>query len=213
VSAERAAVPITGAAAGPRAWPPMQQPLPPACISMRRPCSATCRCGSCISIRGPPAIGWCNAVAADHARLRRLALGHDRPGGGCGRRRGGADRPGTPHPVDIRDKTLPQELGRDRRAISFTKGCYLGQETVARLDALGHVNRRLAVVVIAGPVAPDADVLCGSEAWGRVTSAAIAPHLGGTVALGLLAARAAPGRSPSQAIRPADSRRRHEPTA
>ena len=38
---------------------------------------------------------------------------------------------------------LPQEVGRDARAINFVKGCYLGQETVARLDALGHVNRIL----------------------------------------------------------------------
>ncbi len=42
---------------------------------------------------------------------------------------------------DINDKNLPQELGRDDRAISFVKGCYLGQETVARIDALGHVNQ------------------------------------------------------------------------
>ena len=44
---------------------------------------------------------------------------------------------------DISDKNLPQEVARDDRAISFTKGCYLGQETVARIDALGHVNRTL----------------------------------------------------------------------
>ncbi|HEY6564507.1 MAG TPA: hypothetical protein VIY86_08435, partial [Pirellulaceae bacterium] len=43
--------------------------------------------------------------------------------------------------VDFTDQNLPQELARDGQAISFTKGCYLGQETVARLDALGHVNR------------------------------------------------------------------------
>lgn len=41
---------------------------------------------------------------------------------------------------DISDQNLPQEVHRDARAISFTKGCYLGQETVARIDALGHVN-------------------------------------------------------------------------
>lgn len=50
---------------------------------------------------------------------------------------------GYPLPHDIPERALPQELGRDREAISFTKGCYLGQETVARIDALGHVNRRL----------------------------------------------------------------------
>lgn len=44
---------------------------------------------------------------------------------------------------DIRPDNLPQEIDRDKTAISFTKGCYLGQETVARLDALGHVNRML----------------------------------------------------------------------
>jgi folate-binding Fe-S cluster repair protein YgfZ len=38
---------------------------------------------------------------------------------------------------------LPQEIDRDKTAIHFNKGCYLGQETVARLDALGHVNRIL----------------------------------------------------------------------
>ena len=47
---------------------------------------------------------------------------------------------------DITDENLPQEIDRDRLAISFTKGCYLGQETVARIDALGHVNRLLRAV-------------------------------------------------------------------
>ena len=44
---------------------------------------------------------------------------------------------------EITEQCLPQELRRDSKAISFTKGCYLGQETVARLDAMGHVNRYL----------------------------------------------------------------------
>ncbi len=42
---------------------------------------------------------------------------------------------------DITDENLPQELARDKLAISFTKGCYLGQETIARLDALGQVTK------------------------------------------------------------------------
>lgn len=45
--------------------------------------------------------------------------------------------------TDITSDNLPQEVGRDEAAISFTKGCYLGQETVARIDALGHVNKYL----------------------------------------------------------------------
>ncbi len=43
--------------------------------------------------------------------------------------------------ADITTDHLPQEMCRDKQAISFTKGCYLGQETVARIDALGHVNQ------------------------------------------------------------------------
>jgi tRNA-modifying protein YgfZ len=48
---------------------------------------------------------------------------------------------GWPHyGADVSDQNLPQELDRNSQAISLTKGCYLGQETVARIDALGHVN-------------------------------------------------------------------------
>lgn len=56
--------------------------------------------------------------------------------------------------IDSSDETLPQELQRDEKAISFDKGCYLGQETVARIDSLGHVNRLLVKVSLsAAPVA------------------------------------------------------------
>lgn len=50
-------------------------------------------------------------------------------------------------PVEIHADNLPQEIDRDATAINFRKGCYLGQETVARLDALGHVNRILRCFV------------------------------------------------------------------
>jgi folate-binding protein YgfZ len=90
---------------------------------------------------------------------------------------------GRPAPADIVEKTLPQELGRDARAISFTKGCYLGQETVARIDALGHVNRRLVAVATAGPVERGAAVTCGGETIGTVTSACVSPRTGGGLGL------------------------------
>ncbi len=48
--------------------------------------------------------------------------------------------------VDLTDDHLAQEAARTERAISFKKGCYLGQEPIARIDALGHVNRELRVV-------------------------------------------------------------------
>ena len=54
---------------------------------------------------------------------------------------------GTPYyGVDLSEANLPQELRTTTGAISYTKGCYIGQETVARLDALGHVNRTLCGV-------------------------------------------------------------------
>jgi folate-binding protein YgfZ len=49
---------------------------------------------------------------------------------------------------DLDESNLPQEINRNDQAISFTKGCYLGQETVARIDALGHVNQILVGVTI-----------------------------------------------------------------
>jgi len=79
---------------------------------------------------------------------------------------------------DITAENLPQEVGRDAQAISFQKGCYLGQETVARIDALGHVNRVLRGVKFDGPaVPPPATVLlAGGKEVGRVTSAAWSPR-------------------------------------
>ena len=74
---------------------------------------------------------------------------------------------------EVTDACLPQEFRRDAKAISFTKGCYLGQETVARLDALGHVNRHLAgFEIVDGDVAVG-DVLRKNEKKvGLVTSLA-----------------------------------------
>ena len=97
-----------------------------------------------------------------------------------------------PAATDIPPKTLPQELGRDAEAISFTKGCYLGQETVARLDALGHVNRRLVLVAIDAaepPGVPVAVTRDGAEV-GLLTSACHAAAVGGPVGLGIVQVRA-----------------------
>ena len=92
--------------------------------------------------------------------------------------------------VDITEKNLPQEIGRDALAISFVKGCYLGQETVARIDALGHVNKTLVGVRFAGSdVPPPASELlaegevAGGHAAGQITSAAYSPHLAAPLAL------------------------------
>ena len=62
---------------------------------------------------------------------------------------------------DVTEKNLPQEIGRDAQAINFVKGCYLGQETVARLDALGHVNQILKGLLLA----PQASALRRAASW------------------------------------------------
>ncbi len=93
--------------------------------------------------------------------------------------------------VDLTDDNLAQEAGRTQSAISFTKGCYLGQEPIARLDAMGHVNRELRSLRIAGEAIPPrgaralADA-AASAAAGSVTSAAFSYGSGSAVALVLL---------------------------
>jgi folate-binding protein YgfZ len=71
---------------------------------------------------------------------------------------------------DLTDKTLPQEVDRNDEAISFTKGCYLGQETVARIDALGHVNKLLVRVRADQELAVGDELLVSDKATGIITS-------------------------------------------
>ncbi len=90
---------------------------------------------------------------------------------------------------DVTEKNLPQEIARDDRAISFVKGCYLGQETVARIDALGHVNQVLKGLIFeprsACPAA-GSSIDSDGKRVGVVTSAAVSPLLGCPVALALI---------------------------
>jgi folate-binding protein YgfZ len=83
-------------------------------------------------------------------------------------------------------QTMPAEVGLDERAVSFTKGCYPGQEPVARLHYRGHANRRLRGLVFAdGSAEPGAEVVAGERAVGRVTSAVRSPRHG-AIALAVL---------------------------
>lgn len=81
--------------------------------------------------------------------------------------------------VDITEDNLAQEARRTAVAISFTKGCYLGQEPIARLDALGHVNRELCVIEVQTqgtslPASLDVTDEAGTP-MGRITSTAWHP--------------------------------------
>ncbi len=87
--------------------------------------------------------------------------------------------------IDVDDSNLPQEVTRSGRAISFTKGCYLGQEPVARIDALGHVNRTLVGVKFSGDEIPSrgAELSREGKVVGQVTSACWSPRLQSPLAL------------------------------
>jgi folate-binding protein YgfZ len=90
--------------------------------------------------------------------------------------------------VDFDERNFPQEVGRDREAISYTKGCYLGQETVARIDALGHVHQRIVGVKFEGEGVPPAgtELTADGNVVGRVTSATFSPRLGAPLALAMV---------------------------
>jgi folate-binding protein YgfZ len=81
-------------------------------------------------------------------------------------------RAGTPAwGKEIDDRVLPAEAGLTERAVSFTKGCYPGQEPIARLHYRGHANRGLRVLELAELPAPEAELVYEGKKVGRVTSA------------------------------------------
>lgn len=75
--------------------------------------------------------------------------------------------------VDIWEKCIPQELDRTEQAISFTKGCYLGQETIARLDARGQIQKKLCLLKLDGPVSPADKLLRNDQEVGHITSVSV----------------------------------------
>jgi folate-binding protein YgfZ len=94
--------------------------------------------------------------------------------------------------VDFDDSNLPAEAGVVERAVSFSKGCYIGQEPVVRLAHRGHANRELRRLVLAELPALPASLLEGEREVGRVTSAAGLPE-GGAAALGYVRRAVADG--------------------
>jgi hypothetical protein len=101
--------------------------------------------------------------------------------------------------VDFDDKTYPQEARLEKTAVSFDKGCYLGQEVVCMLEMRGHVKRKLAAVVLDGSELPARGAEVKDEtgaAVGEVTSAASSPTLGKAVALVMVKrAQSEPGKT------------------
>jgi len=94
--------------------------------------------------------------------------------------------------VDLDDTVIPQEAGLNERAVSFTKGCYVGQETVARLYYKGKPNRLLRGLRTSGPASTGEELRLGERVVGRIGSTALSPGLG-PIALALVRREAAPG--------------------
>jgi folate-binding protein YgfZ len=102
--------------------------------------------------------------------------------------------------IDIDEGTIPQEAGLNERAVSFTKGCYVGQETVARLYYRGKPNRHLRGLRLSPPgeatmTVPPASgdqLRLGERVVGHLGSVVDSPRLG-TIALALVRREASPG--------------------
>ena len=81
--------------------------------------------------------------------------------------------------IDVSEENIAQEVGRTKQAISFTKGCYLGQEPISRIDALGHVNRELCGLKLSTGSAPLPGSAVksedGSKEIGSITSSVLSP--------------------------------------
>jgi folate-binding protein YgfZ len=94
--------------------------------------------------------------------------------------------------IDLDDGVIPQEAGLNERAVSFTKGCYVGQETVARLHYRGKPNRHLRGLRLSAPAATGEVLRLGDKQVGRLGSVAVSP-VHGPIGLALVRREAAPG--------------------
>jgi tRNA-modifying protein YgfZ len=94
--------------------------------------------------------------------------------------------------VDMTEDNLPGEVGVEQRAVSFTKGCYVGQEPVARMHYRGHPNRHLRGLQLSAPAKGGEPVFKEAKEIGKVTSTGLSPALG-PIALALLRREVEPG--------------------
>ena len=94
--------------------------------------------------------------------------------------------------IDIDDTTIPQEAGLNERAVSFTKGCYVGQETVARLFYRGKPNRHLRGLRLSGPAERGTELRVGEKVVGKLGTVTEADGQG-PIALAIVRREAGPG--------------------
>jgi folate-binding protein YgfZ len=113
-------------------------------------------------------------VSEEVAECRRIETGRPRLG------------------FDMGSETIPQEAGINERAVSFTKGCYVGQETVARLHYKGKPNRHLRGLRLTEPAERGAELMLGEKVVGRIGSSCVSPRFG-PIALAMVRREATPG--------------------
>src|SRR3954464_9588078 len=116
------------------------------------------------------------AVQIDEAAADVLRIEHGRPRYG----------------VDLDDSVIPQEAGLNDRAVSFTKGCYVGQETVARLHWRGKPNRHLRGLRLSAPAPSGTPLRLGEREVGRLGTVAVSP-VHGPIALAIVRREAGVG--------------------
>ena len=122
----------------------------------------------------PPAALGVEPVAEETAECLRIESGRPRYG------------------IDMDSTTIPEEAGLNERAVSFTKGCYVGQETVARLHYKGKPNRWLRGLRLSAPAERGEELLLGDRVVGAVGSSCVSPTLG-PIALAIVRREAADG--------------------
>jgi len=133
-----------------------------------------CDAGATEGVRGALLAAGATEVSEAAAELVRVETGRPRYG------------------VDLDENVIPQEAGLNERAVSFTKGCYVGQETVARLFYRGKPNRHLRGLRLSAPVGPGTPLRLGEKEVGRLTSVAVSPSHG-PIGLALVRRQAEPG--------------------
>jgi len=94
--------------------------------------------------------------------------------------------------LDLDESVIPQEAALNERAVSFTKGCYVGQETVARLFYKGKPNRHLRGLKLSSEVSPGTELVLGEKVVGKVATSVVSP-VHGPIALAIVRREASVG--------------------
>jgi folate-binding protein YgfZ len=171
--------PAAAEATGVGAVPPEHSQLPPGDdgriavgtaegVDLLVPAAAAERVRDALSRAGAP------EVSEEAAEILRVEAGRPRFGN------------------EMTGETIPQEAGITERAVSFTKGCYIGQETVARLHYKGKPNRHLRGLRLSAPAASGDSIRLGDRELGRVGTAVLSPAHG-PIALAIVRREASPG--------------------